>query len=170
MDIVPGIFSRFDRARPIYLIPDGFDRWLETSPEAHNQYFARANEKSGGKLVRIVKLLKWWKVSRVTPIPLATFHLDMLMAKSDICVGVKSYTRCLHDAFKLLADRECRGLQDPLGISGMIYAARTDSQWQDVNSAVNYALEHSGNAIYAESWKDFAEANRQWNIVFNGEF
>lgn len=170
MDVVPGIFSRFDKARPVYLIPDGFDAWVESSPDAHNQYFARANGKSGGKLAKLIKLVKWWMVSRANSIPLASFHLDMLMASSDICVGVKPYTRCLHDAFKLLADRECRGLQDPVGISGVLYAAKTDAQWQAVNKAVSYSLEHARAAIYAEAWKDFGEANRQWDIVFNGSF
>lgn len=170
MDVVPAIFSRFERNRPVYLIPDGIDGWLETSPEAHNQYFASASQRSGGKLIGVVKLLKWWKFSRDNAVPIQTFHIDILMAASNICVGAKTYTRCLHDAFKLLAERECRGFRDPIRISGIIYAAKTDSQWELVNKAVAYAYEHAKSALYAETWRDFPEANRQWDIVFNGSF
>lgn len=170
MDVVPAIFSRFDRIRPVYLIPDGFDGWLETAPDAHNHYFALASQRTGGKLIGVVKLLRWWKFSRDNEVPIQTFHLDILLAASNICVGAKPYTRCLHDAFKLLSERECRGFQDPTGISGIIPAAKTDAQCESANKAVDYAYEHAKSALYAEAWKDFPEANRQWDIVFNGSF
>ena len=92
------------------------------------------------------------------------------MCAANVCLGVKSYTQCVHDAFRLLAERECRGFRDPLSISGINHAAKTDSQLEQANAAVAYGYEHAKAAMYAEAWKDFAEANRQWNIVFNGKF
>jgi hypothetical protein len=169
MDIVPAIFSKFIPNRgPVFWIPDGYDGWIETSPQNHNSFIKSANQRSGSKMFKVIQLIKWWKVSRVDPIPIQSFHVDMLLAASDICVGIKPYTRCLYDVFQLLAERECRGLRDPLGISGIIYASKTDMQLERVISAVNYALEHAEKAIQAESWKDFDEANEQWSIVFNG--
>ena len=32
MDLVPGFFSRFDRGRPVYWIPDGNDEWMRRHP------------------------------------------------------------------------------------------------------------------------------------------
>lgn len=168
LDVVPAVFQRFDRMRPVYLIPDGVGGWLETGPQVHDRYFAIANERSAGKLKKLAQLMKWWKFSRAAPIPIQTFHLDMLLAASEIAVGVKSYTHCLYQAFKLLADRECRGLRDPCQIAGTIFAAKTDAQWESVNAAVSYAFAHSSAAVAAEAVKDFPEANRQWDIVFNG--
>ena len=170
LDVVPAVFHRFDRMRPLYLIPDGAGGWLETGPQLHDRYFAIADERSVGKLRKLAQLMKWWKFSRATPVPIQTFHLDMLLAASDIAVGVKSYTQCLYQAFKLLADRECRGLRDPCHIAGTIFAAHTDAQWESVNAAASYAFAHSSVAVAAEAVKDFPEANRQWNIVFNGGF
>ena len=152
------------------MIPDGSGSWLETSPEAHKRFFAAADERSGRKLRKLIQLLKWWKFSREQPIPIQSFHLDLLLANSGLCIGVKSYTHCLYEAFKLLADRECRGLHDPLGIAGTVYAAQTDSQWEIINNAVQYALVHSRDAVISEASKDFSEANRQWSIVFNGNY
>ena len=170
LDVVPAIFRRFDRGRPAYFIPDGQGNWMETSPEAHDRFFAAADERSGGKLKKVVQLLKWWKFSRAQEFPIQSFHVDMLMASSDVCVGVKPYTHCLYQAFKLLADRECRGLQDPVGIAGVIYAAQTDPQWEAIRTAVGYALDHAREAVAAEAVRDFEEANRQWSIVFNGDY
>ena len=170
LDVVPALFLKFDRGWPVYSIADGHDGWLQTSPESHNRYFDQKGEKTRGKLKKTIQLLKWWKHSRAQSIPILSFHLDLLVAQSEICVGVKPYTQCLHEAFSLLADRECRGLQDPIGIAGTVYAAQTDAQWKDINNAVRYALVHATAARIAEGTKKWEEANRQWDIVFNGSF
>lgn len=170
LDVVPALFRRFEKLRPIYVIPDGEGDWLETSPEAHNSYFSKSEEKSGGKLKKLIQLLKWWKFAREQPIPIQSFHLDLLLASSNICVGVKPYTYCLYEAFKLLADRECRGLRDPVGIAGVVYTTGTEAQRNKVNDAVSYALDHSRAALAAAAVKDFVEANRQWDLVFNGNY
>lgn len=170
LDVVPALFLRLEKLCPVYMIPDGNGKWLETSPEAHNRYFAAAVEKSGGKLKKLIQLIKWWKYSREQPIPIQSFHIDLLFASTGLCIGVKPYTHCLYEAFKLLVERECRGFRDPLGISGVVYAAQTDAQWEAVNKAAQYVLAHAKAAIVAESSKDYTEANRQWSIVFNGEY
>ncbi len=170
LDVVPALFHRFDRLRPIYVIPDGNGGWFESSPEAHDRYFGSAVEKSGGKLKKVVQLMKWWKFSRAQPIPIRSFHVDMLVASSDVCVGVKPYTHCLYQVFELLAGRECRGLRDPLALTGVIYAAASDPQWAAMNDAVAYAFEHARAAVAAEAVRNFEEANRQWSIVFNYEY
>ena len=170
LDVVPALFQRFDKGRPVYLIPDGGGGWLETSPEVHDRFFAAADERSKGKLRKVAQLVKWWKHSRESAIPIQSFHIDMLLASSDICVGVKPYTHCLYQSLKLLADRECRGLRDPCGVAGVIYAAHTDRQWESINRAIQVALQHASAAIAAETVKDFQEANRQWQIVFKGEY
>lgn len=167
MDVVPAIFKGFKENYASYWIPDGDDGWLETSPQAHNAYFAKANEQSVGKLAKTVQLLKWWKFSKSQPVPIQSFYLDMLLASSAVCNGVKSYTQCIYDSLKLLAERECRGLRDPLGLAGVIYTAKTDAQWETVNAAVISALGHARSALVAEAMQDYQEANHQWSIVFN---
>jgi predicted nucleotidyltransferase len=170
LDVVPALFGRFEGLRPVYMIPDGSGEWYETSPEAHDTYFKSANEQSGGKLKAVVQLLKWWKYSRAQHVPIQSFHVDLLMAHSGICIGIKPYTHCLYEAFKLLSDRECRGFQDPLGVAGTILAAQSEAQIDAANRAVAYALSHAQAALAAEFVKNFEEANRQWNIVFNDAF
>jgi hypothetical protein len=170
LDVVPAMWGGFSSGRPVYLIPGGNGDWLETSPEAHNRFFQIANARSGQKLKGLCKLLRWWKYSRAQPIPLLTFHTDMLLAAHDVCVGAKPYTACLYSAFSLLARRECRAFKDPVGIAGMIPAAKTEAKRQAFDNAVEYSLQHATSALELESRGRITEANDQWNIVFNGRY
>lgn len=171
VDVVPGIFHEFRGGLrcPVYLIPDGSGGWMETAPEVHNTYLKKANETSVGKLRKTTQLLKHWRSCRPA-IRLSSIHMELLLASQQICVGAKSYAHCLRDAFHLLRNRECRGLHDPLGVAGTLYAVQTQAQAEQLVAAVNYAADHSQWAVEAESRGDWKEALRQWNIVFNGAF
>lgn len=170
LDVVPAMWKRFTQARPVYIIPDANGEWLETSPEAHQRFFRVADGRSAGKLRRVAQLLRWWKFSRTHPLPLSSFHADMLLADSGICQGAKTYGHCLYGAFRLLARRECRPLRDPVGLAGVIPAAKTFAQTNLLNDGVRYALQHSEAALSAEAVGDHRTANMQWNLVFNGSF
>ncbi|MFA7007135.1 MAG: hypothetical protein WC429_24065 [Verrucomicrobiia bacterium] len=172
VDVVPAVFHEFKTAYkvPVFLIPDGNGGWMETAPAAHNNYVKVRIEQSGGKLAKTIQLIKHWRNCRISPIPLASIHLELLVASSGICVGPKSYARCLYDAFHLLHTRECRGLRDPTGLAGVLYAVDTDAQAEYLVGAVDHALDHARRAVIAQTTKDWREAIRQWNIVFNGQF
>lgn len=172
VDVVPAVFHSFKTSHkvPVFLIPDGGGGWLETAPAAHNNFIKAEIERSGGKLGRTIQLLKHWRNCRSPSIPLSSIHLELLLASSGICVGAKGYARCLFDVFQLLDNRECRGLQDPTGLAGVLNAVRTTAEAGRLTDAVAHALDHATRAILAEASKDWREGVRQWNIVFNGGF
>jgi hypothetical protein len=69
VDIVPGWYWAAGVSNyPIYAIPDGGDWWLNTSPEIHNKYINRVNEKSAYQLRRMVQLVKYWRFCRTPSI------------------------------------------------------------------------------------------------------
>ena len=143
---------------------------MATSPERHKVYISAANERSGGKLKRVAQLMKFWRQCSSTRFALSSFHIEMLLASTKICSGIKSYAACVTEVLRNLANRECRALQDPLGISGLIPAVKTDNQREDALASVRYAREHAKDACVADYAGDSEEAWRQWNIVFNGNF
>mgnify|MGYP000745878555 CR=1 FL=1 len=171
VDVVPAIFHEFrgGLGKPVYLIPNGNGDWMESAPEVHNAYLKKSNESSAGKLRKTTQLLKHWRASR-QGLRLSSIHLELLLASQKICVGAKSYSNCVRDAFHLLRQRECRGLHDPLGVAGTLYAAQTQVQYDQLVAAVDYAADHAQRATEAESRRDWTEARRQWSIVFNGAF
>lgn len=172
VDVVPAIFQEFrgSALAPVYLIPRGDGEWMETAPEAHQRYLVAKNNQSANKLRRTIKLLKQWRASRTNGIPLSSIHLELLLASENVCIGAKSYSRCIAEALDVLRRRECRGLRDPVGVAGVLYAVQTQAQYEQLRSAVEYAADHADRAVYAESKKNWNEALRQWNIVFNGTF
>ncbi len=176
VDLVPAVFEGMihvevlRKQRPVYLIPDGNRGWLRTSPSAHNDFIAVTDTTSGGKLTYVAQLLKFWRNCRTPPLPFSSFHIDLVLADSNICAGVKSYSTCVAAALGLLAGRSCRALQDPLGISGLVGTAGTEAKLEKVSAAIAHAASHARSALGAEAHSDMAEAYRQWNIVFNGRF
>lgn len=171
VDVVPSYFAGMTaQNKPMYRIPDGVGGWMDTSPAQHNAFISRENELSRHKLRRVAQLVKFWRECRSPRVPISSFHIEMVLASEGICRGVKSYGECLMEVFQGLAQRECRGLQDPLRISGLIPAVKSDASRSAALASVRYSRDHAKAAFHAEYLGDTAEAYRQWDIVFNGSF
>ena len=144
VDVVPAIFDSWISGQsPLYLIPDGDGWWMASAPDLHNKYIRTADEKSTGKLKRVAQLLKHWCNSRNVRIPISSFHIEILLAAEGICIGPKSYAACVTETLQLLAERGCRGMQDPLQISGLIPATKTEAQRESALAAVRNSREHA---------------------------
>lgn len=174
VDVVPAIFEGMRVVnqvnRPVYLIPDGDGGWMSTSPEAHAQFITQAHVPSGGKFPACIQLMKYWRECRSPSVPIRSFHLELLFASEATFSQVGSYQNCLFEAFRLLHARECRAVQDPLGISGLVGSAQTNSQVATNRNHVGHALDKTIQAIGAERAGNQRDAHYYWNLVFNGNF
>jgi len=172
VDVVPALFEGINQTykRPWYSIPDGQGGWIATSPDSHTAYIQNAHAASGNKFIFIVRLIKFWRECRNPRTPLNSFHAELLFADQSTFSGVKSYAQCVHDAFALLCQRKCRGMQDPLGISGLVAAASTQSKLNLVYEHAQVSLEKADKALGAEIGGDNVTARYYWDLVFNGGF
>jgi len=170
VDVVPGIFLRMHEKSPVFGIPDGSGGWLETSPRAHLVWLRRKQLRSRGKMNKVIQILKYWKYCRGNTQALSSFYLEMWLANSGLCVGVRSYSEILLDAFYQLHRESLKRISDPVGVSGLISPARTRAHIDSIGTTIHSCLGHATAAIEAETRRDFQEANRQWSIVFNGIF
>lgn len=172
VDVVPAAWGGFSERykRPLYYIPDGNGDWMRTSPEIHNGYIAQNNQESGGKLRGVAQLFKYWRLCRNPPIPISSFHIEIVLASEAICTGVKSYAECMTEMLQKMAERGCAGIRDPYGISGNIPATKSDAQRATALASVKNAREHAKTALYAERMGKMEEALRQWDYAFNYEF
>jgi hypothetical protein len=170
VEVVPGVFLGLRNDTATYLIPDGIGGWIHTSPDAHNTLIAIADARSGGKLKSVAKLAKYWRWCRTPEVPLSSFHIELLLADNGTCVGAKTHGQCLYELLKLLSERQCRALQDPCGISGLIPASGTDAKRERANGTVADSLGHATRALAAEKAGRTTDAIFQWNCVFNGFF
>jgi hypothetical protein len=110
-DVVPAVFAGFEGGAPKYHIPDGKGGWLITAPYAQQRYLTAAAARSGGKLARVVQLVKWWTHLRRRPVPLKSFHVEMALASAGAAAGGFGYGRLTAAAFRMLADREGTALR-----------------------------------------------------------
>lgn len=169
VDVVPSIFWEIrPSGAAVYLIPNGEGDYIETSPQRQSGYIKNQDESSGGKLRQTIQLMKFWRENRASRIPLHSFHLEILLASSGVCTAQKSLGRCIYEAFRLLRIRQCRAFSDPLKISGYVRAVDTEVQLDSLIRSVDHAYSHSLAAVEAaEIDRDYVEACRQWDIVFN---
>jgi hypothetical protein len=169
-DVVPVFYAdKTEDGWPLYYMPDGSGGWMKTSPGKHNKCINDADAASGGMLKRTAQLMKFWRECRSPRIPLSSFHIEMVLASEKICVGVKSYADCIKELLQSLAKRECRGIQDPLGISGIIPCVKTENQRATALASVRYSRDQAKSAVDYESlWP--LQAKKHWDTVFNGKF
>jgi hypothetical protein len=171
VDVVPAVFEgMLPNNWPRYVIPDGNGGWMPSCPELHNKYIREADARSGSKLHRVAQLVKYWRECRSPRVPLSSFHIEMLLASEGLCTGVKSYAACVTETLQLIAERECRALQDPLGIAGHIRAVKTEAQRESSLASVRYSREHAKDGCLSDYAGNADEAWRQWDIVFNYTF
>lgn len=171
VDVVPAFFEGFSGKYPLYSIPNGNGGWMQTSPDAHNDYITQKHESTRHKFRYATQLVKYWRECRTPRTPLSSFHLEILFASEGIFEGVKSYAECVRDALGLLCNRKCRGLQDPLGISGVVNAANNSLfPWSTCQQALESAYGRAARAVEAENGRDQEEARRLWKLVFNSNF
>jgi hypothetical protein len=80
----------------------------------------------------------------------------MLLATSDIGMGVKSYGQCMNDFFSEFARPQLQSLADPAGVSGIIVASASND---DLNRAHNAAKEETACVATPRSLASGCEKN-----------
>jgi hypothetical protein len=168
-DVVPAVFADFQGGSPTYHIPDGSGGWVLTAPYAQQRYVHAAATRSGGKLPRVVQVIKWWTQVRKRAIPLRSFHIEMALAGADAAVGAYGYAKLTAAVFRMLADRQGAALRDPLQISGLIQAT-PDAKRDSLTKALRQSAGWARAAVDAAAEGDADGALAGWNRVFNGMF
>lgn len=166
VDVVPGFYwEAGPNNYPVFCIPDGEGQWMKTAPQLHNKYIAAGDQRSAGKLKGAARLTKFWAGLRASTESLTGFHVEMLLAQTDICAYPQSHATLFRELMRTLASRRCRALQDPLGVSGYIKIAGTSAKQMSLDSTIQGIVSHCQSATKAEESFDTQEAIRQWNIV-----
>jgi len=170
VDIVPAVFNSFHDGSKVLAIPDGGGGWMVTSPGAHGRYIMAENRRSGGQLRYLAQLVKFWRYTRKSPLPIQSFHVEMLLATTGVCRGARPYSACMVDALALLTDAVFEPPIDPLGISDEIPVAPTQAQLRRALQALERAREQAERALEAEHRGRDQEAIKWWSKVFKDKF
>lgn len=152
-----------------YAIPDCNAGWMDSSPAAHNVYVNLENDRlKNDSVKKLIRLVKAWKY--YNSVPIISFYLELRVTKYSEGESSIIYDVDLYRIFKKLQEIELASMRDPMGISGLIPASKTEAQKQIALSKLNTAVSRAGKAIEAREKGNIDDAFYWWNLLFNSEF
>lgn len=166
-DIVPSFSTTDD----FYLIPDGNGNWKSTDPRIDQNNVISINQKHNGKILQIIRALKYWQRRPTMPtIPSYLFEvmiLNYFAFKND----VTKYVDCeIRDFLGYFVDAVYGEVQDPKGHQGNLntldigdqikISEKAKSDYEKANIAINYEVTD----------KDMQKAIAKWREIFGNDF
>jgi len=150
-----------------YYIPDYDSGWMLSSPLAHNAYVKSQDDRLGGKLKPLIRLIKAWKY--YNEVPILSFYLELRVAK--YAEGEKNinYGTAVKRIFEYLENISLANMQDPMEISGYVRPCQTEAKKTAALSKLSTA------ATRAKKASEFAERNvdeafRNLDLLYNYNF
>ena len=167
IEVVPGdsiSTSPYD----VYSIPDCSGGWMKTSPDAHNAYVRKINEKHSLKVKPLIRFIKAWKYYQ--EVPISSFYLEMRVAK--YCEGESSIIHWLDIEYFLarMLSANLPDLQDPAGISGYIRPCSSQAALDVTLSKLKTAVARAHNANAAKEADDIRGAFEWWDKLYADKF
>jgi len=121
-DVVPAFVDGPD----VFRIPDrAEDRWIRSNPKRHQEIATRANDRAGGDLKPLTKVVKHWNNRQSRRQQLASFHLEV-MAWDVLTAKPHDRSQGLVDLFRGLARRVRSPVPDPAGLGPAVDAGLVD--------------------------------------------
>jgi hypothetical protein len=148
-----------------YWIPDtDTSSWIPTDPHAHAQMMTDANDRSGGRLKPVIKMVKHW--SRKNYDLFCSFHLEL------ICEWVFRQSRI--DNFQIGVASALVSLPRFVGVQVMdpaygLHRVDKPLSTEDFQKLLNRATSDADNAraaIQLETTGRHAEAIEKWRYIF----
>lgn len=149
-----------------YGIPDSNKGWMLSGPGAHNAYVAYHNKRLHNRLKPLIKLIKAWKFYR--NVPISSFYLELRITKLLEEKKKIDYTIDLHGTMKKLYDIELADIRDPMQVSGMVQACKTEKK-ESVLSKLETARSRAEKA-YLSKDTNLDDCFQWWKKFYAGEF
>lgn len=164
-DLVPCFHTTSD----IYLIPNGFGKWMKTDPRKDKELVTSVNQKHSGNFLELVRLVKYWNSKSFTNKPKfnSSYLLEVMLSnyyQSQTYLGnlEKEFEKCL----LYLSYYLNRDVQDPKGIEDNINKLTCDERQSLQNRIENDLMQISkANTCEKES-----EKFNYWKKVLGDEF
>lgn len=167
-EVVPADYVGETNGYKVYEIADGNGGWMRISPDSHNDYVARVDQRLGGRVKPLIRFIKAWKFYR--KVPISSFYLEMRVAKYAEGESAIVYDIDVSAILKSLWDHQLAKLQDPTGFSGYIPPCKTDAQREDALSKLNTAVVRTQKARRACIDGDTSDAFSWWRLLYDDAF
>lgn len=166
-DIVPCFYAKED----FYLIPDGSGNWKKTDPRIDNDRTTEVNQKHNGKLLNLIRLVKYWNKRKVT-LTIGSYLLECMILNIYDNADVKEhwwidieFKNTLYELSKAVKN----DVEDPKGIQGNINNFSLDDR-KKISDALYDAYSKAVEARSYEQDKKQKEAINKWREVLGSDF
>ncbi|WP_300358574.1 hypothetical protein [Fusobacterium sp.] len=166
-DIVPCFYTDAN----YYLIPDGKGNWKQTDPRIDNNHVTDINQKFSGKLLDLIRIIKYWNSRKIT-IKISSYLLECMILDRYETLSKNNWRIDLEfrDTLKYLSSAILYSVHDPKGIQGDLNTFTTEDR-KKISYALSVAYEKSVEAINREiNNKDQKGAINKWREVLGNEF
>ncbi|RED32291.1 hypothetical protein [Paenibacillus sp. VMFN-D1] len=169
-DIVPAFITAPNvLGNTCYLIPDGSGKWKKTDPRIDANRTTRINTKHGGKVLPLIRLIKYWNARPTMPSissylleNIALYYFDNKFFLGTIQGELKNFFLHLEDAIYNMC-------LDPKGFQGDLNTL--DEATKDkISDAASLARMNAEKAIDARDDDDHKKAIEYWGYVFGSNF
>lgn len=167
-EVVPADYTGEKDGYSLYDIADCSGNWMKASPDAHNDYVRKIDQKLNGKLKPLIRFIKAWKYYQ--QVPISSFYLELRVAKYADNESSIVYDIDVNNVFSLLNKCGLASLQDPMKMSGYISACKTDAAYNDALSKLKTAATRSQKARDAAVNENISEAFDWWRLLYNYQF
>jgi hypothetical protein len=168
LEITPCVFCGMIGGHRSFRIPDGDGGWLKSSPNAHNRYVREHDQKMGGQLKPLIRLLKAWKFYQ--NVPIRSFYIELFAVRHLAKRRRLDLPLDLCKLFIALYRYELDEFDDPMGVTIGITACNTDRQREIAFSRLATAVSRATKALEASERDRPDMAFGYWNKLFNYEF
>lgn len=168
-EVVPADFMYVtDDKYSVYDIPDRESGWMKSSPEAHNAYVARVDKEKSFRVRPLIRFIKAWKYIRNAEV--SSFYLELYVTRYAEKESSIVYSIDVQRILDALWRGGLRDMRDPLGISGLIPACKSESKREDAVSKLLTASVRADKAWEAESKGKIANAFYWWRLLYDDHF
>lgn len=167
-EVVPADFVGEIMGYRVYEIADGDGGWMRVSPDSHNDYVARVDQRLNQRVKPLIRFIKAWKFCR--NVPISSFYLEMRVAKYAEDESAIVYDIDIFRVLKSLWDHQLAKLQDPTGFSGYVTACKTGAQREDALSKLNTAVVRAQKAREASRDGRTSDAFDWWRLLYDDAF
>ncbi|WP_410496325.1 nucleotidyltransferase [Cellulosilyticum sp. ST5] len=166
-DIIPCFYTKHD----FYLIPDGSGNWKKTDPRIDNERTTTVNQKHNGKILELIRLMKYWNKRKVT-LTIGSYLLEcMILNIYEEKETKKNWWIDLEfmNLLSALSNAIKNDVKDPKGLQGNLNNFNTADRLKISNALYN-AYNKACEAWNYENDKKQKEAIGKWSEVLGSSF
>ncbi|CCI70111.1 hypothetical protein PPM_3302 [Paenibacillus polymyxa M1] len=170
-DIVPSFITVPESdGRTYYIIPDGKGHWKKTDPRLDRSNISRINQKHNGKILNVIRLIKYWN-NRPTMPSMGSYLLEcMLLSYYDNKDTVSDFVDIeARNIFAHISSAIYNNVYDPKNIQGNLNNLSFDEK-QKISAKAHFDHRNALEASQFEGDGDHKSAIIKWRGIFGSAF